>query len=141
MWRWKKNWFLRFTIENAWMEKNVVTNTELNLLLYNQLIDMIFQTEDNSESQEDESELRSQVSQREHMINKTLEIWINEEFEDDSENDKSIKEKMTKEIIKLKKTLLNISNQSLQSVPVYPEQNILRMAVFGLHIRLPQYFN
>ena len=40
------------------------------------------------------------------MINKTQEVWVNEEFEDDSENGKSIKDKKTKrqkETIKLKK--------------------------------------
>ena len=30
------------------------------------------------------------------MINKAQEAWVNEEFENDSENDKSIKEKKTK---------------------------------------------
>ena len=30
------------------------------------------------------------------MINKTQEVWVNEEFEDDSENGKYIKKKKTK---------------------------------------------
>ena len=30
------------------------------------------------------------------MINKTQAVWVNEEFEDDSENGKFIKEKKTK---------------------------------------------
>ena len=38
-----------------------------------------------------------------HMINITQEVRVNEEFEDDSENGKSINEKKTKETIKLKK--------------------------------------
>ena len=67
----------------------------------------------NSESQEDEKDLRSQVSQREYMINKTQEVRVNEEFEDDSENSKSINEKKTKGDNQTKKALLNINNQSL----------------------------
>ena len=30
---------------------------------------------------------------------------------------------------------------SISKIPWISEQNVLRMAVFGLHIRLPQYFN
>ena len=45
---------------------------------------------------EDENDSRSQVSQREYLINKTQEVWVNEEFEEDSENGKSINEKKTK---------------------------------------------
>ena len=48
-----------------------------------------------------------------HMINKTQEVWINEEFEDDSENGKSINEKKTKGDNQTQKDLLNINNQSL----------------------------
>ena len=51
-----------------WQIKN------LNLLLHNQLIEIIFSDEDDSESQEDENDSRSQVSQREHLINKTQEV-------------------------------------------------------------------
>ena len=46
------------------------------------------------------------------MIYKTQGVWVNEEFEDDSENGKSIKEKKTKGDNQTKK-LLNINNQSL----------------------------
>ena len=42
-----------------------------------------FSYEDDSESQEEENDSRSQVSQREHLIIKTQEVWVNEEFEDD----------------------------------------------------------
>ena len=47
------------------------------------------------------------------MINKTQEVWINEEFEADSENGKTIKEKRTKGDNQTQITLLNINNQSL----------------------------
>ena len=47
------------------------------------------------------------------MINKTQEVWVNEEFEDDSENGKSINEKKTKGDNQTQKDLLNINNQSL----------------------------
>ena len=35
-----------------------------------------FSDEDDSESQEDENDSRSQASQREHLINKTQEVWV-----------------------------------------------------------------
>ena len=38
--------------------------------------------EDDVESQKNENDLRSQRSYRKHMINKTQEVWVNEEFED-----------------------------------------------------------
>ena len=78
------------------MEKNVVTNKELKFAFAQPTNWDNFSYEDNSESQEDENDSRSQVSQRQHMINKTQEVWVNEEFEDDSENGKSINEKKTK---------------------------------------------
>ena len=56
------------------MQKNVVTNKELNFVFaqpnnWDKLLD-----EDGSESQEDENDSKSQASQREHMINKTQEV-------------------------------------------------------------------
>ena len=84
------------------MEKNVVIIKELKFAFAQPTSWDNFSYEDNSESQEDENGSRSQVSQRQHMINKTQEVLVNEEFEDDSENGKSIKRKRQKEIIKLK---------------------------------------
>ena len=80
-----------------WQIKN------LNLLLHNQLIKIIFSDEDDSESQEDENDSRSQVSQRKHLINKTQEVWVNKEFEDDLDNSQSVKNKSQIVLIKLKK--------------------------------------
>ena len=95
------------------MEKNVVTNKELKFAFAQPTNWDNFSYEDNSESQEDENDSRSQVSQRQHMINKTQEVWINEEFEDDSKNGKSINEKKAKGDNQTQKALLNINNQSL----------------------------
>ena len=95
------------------MEKNVVTNKELKFAFAQPTNWDNFSYEDNSESQEDENDSRSQVSQRQHMINKTQEVWVNEEFEDDSENGKSINEKKAKGDNQTQKDLLNINNQSL----------------------------
>ena len=95
------------------MEKNVVTNKEFKFAFAQPTNWDNFSYEDNSESQEDENDSRSQVSQRQHMINKTQEVWVNEEFEDDSENGKSINEKKTKGDNQTQKDLLNINNQSL----------------------------
>ena len=78
------------------MEKNVVTNKELKFVFAQPTNWDNFSYEDNSESQEDENDSRSQLSQREHLINKTQKVWVNEEFEDDSENGKFINEKITK---------------------------------------------
>ena len=80
-----------------WQIKN------LNLLLHNQLIKRIFSDEDDSESQEDENDSRSQVSQRKHLINKTQEVWVNKEFEDNLDNSQSVKKKSQIVLIKLKK--------------------------------------
>ena len=98
------------------IEKNVVTNRELNFVFAQPTNWYKFSDEDDSESQEDENDSTSQVSQRELLINKKQEVWVNEEFEDDSENGKSIKEKKTKGVIKLLKKQLNINNQSLVRV-------------------------
>ena len=37
------------------------------------------------------------------MINKTQEVWVNEEFEDDLDNSQSVKKKSQIVLIKLKK--------------------------------------
>ena len=67
------------------------------MLLHNQLIGInFFSDEVDSESQEDENDSRSQVSQREHLINKAQEIWVNEEFEDDLDNSQSVKKRKVK---------------------------------------------
>ena len=95
------------------MEKNAVTNKELKFAFAQPTNWDNFSYEDNSEPQEDENDSRSQVSQRQHMISKTQEVWVNEEFEDDSENGKSINEKKTKGDNQTQKDLLNINNQSL----------------------------
>ena len=75
------------------------------MLLHNQRIKIIFSDEDDSESQEDENDSRSQVSQRKHLINKTQEVWVNKEFEDDLDNSQSVKKKSQIVLIKLKKNL------------------------------------
>ena len=95
------------------MEKNVVTNKESKFAFAQPTNWDNFSYEDNSESQEDENDLRSLVSQRQQMINKTQEVWVSEEFEDDSENGKSINEKKTNGDNQTQKALLNINNQSL----------------------------
>ena len=56
------------------MEKNVVTNKELKFAFAQPTNWVNFSFEDNSESQEDENDSRSQASQRENMINKTQEV-------------------------------------------------------------------
>ena len=81
-----------------WQIKN------LNLLMHNQLIEIFFSDEDDSESQEDENDSRIQISQREHLINKTQEVWVNEEFEDNLDNSQSVKKKSQIVLIKLKKS-------------------------------------
>ena len=85
------------------MEKNVVTNKELKFAFAQPTNwDNFFSDEDDSESQEVENDSRSQVSQREHLINKTQDVWVNEEFEDDLDNSQSVKKKIQIVLIKLK---------------------------------------
>ena len=74
------------------------------MLLHNQLIETIFSDEDGLESQEDENDSKSQVSQRKYLINKTQEVWVNEEFEDDLDNNQFVKKKSQIALIKLKKS-------------------------------------
>ena len=78
------------------MDKNVVINKELKFAFEQPTNWDNFTEEDGSESQENENNSRSLVSQREHMINNTQVVSVNEEFEDDSENGKFIKKKKTK---------------------------------------------
>ena len=85
------------------IEKNVVTNKELKFAFAQPTNLDKFSDEDDSESQEDENYSRSQVSQRKHLINKTQEVWINKEFEDDLDNSQSVKKKSQIVLIKLKK--------------------------------------
>ena len=59
------------------MEKNVVTKKELKFAFAQPTNWDNFSNENDSESQEDENDSRSQVLQREHMINKTQEVWVN----------------------------------------------------------------
>ena len=66
------------------MKKNVVTNKELKFAFAQPTNSNNFSDEDDSESQENENNSWSQVSQRQHMINKTQEVWVNKEFKDDS---------------------------------------------------------
>ena len=73
------------------IEKNVVTNKEHKFAFAQPTNWDNFSYEDDSESQEDENDSRSQVSQREHLINKTQEVWGNKEFEDDLDNSQSVK--------------------------------------------------
>ena len=88
------------------MEKNVVTNKELKFAFAQPTNWDNFSDEDDSESQEDENDLRSQVSQREHLINKAQEVWVNEEFEDDLDNSQSVKKNKSQIVlIKLQKNL------------------------------------
>ena len=86
------------------MEKNVVTNKELKFAFSQPTNWDNFSDEDDSESQEDKNDSRSQVSQREHLINKTKEVWVNEEFENDLDNNQSVKKKSQIVLIKLKKS-------------------------------------
>ena len=85
------------------MEKNVVTNKELKFAFAQPTNLDNFSNEDDSESQEDENDSRSQVSQRKHLINKTQEVWVNKEFENDLDNSQSVKKKSQIVQIKLKK--------------------------------------
>ena len=85
------------------MEKNVVTNKELKFAFAQPTNWDNFSDEDDSESQEGENDSRSQVSQRKHLINKTQEVWVNKEFEDDLDNSQSVKKKSQIVLIKLKK--------------------------------------
>ena len=73
-----------------------------------------FSYEDDSESQEDENDSRSQVSLRKHLINKTQEVWVNEEFEDDLDNSQSVKKKSQIVLIKLKNLNKYYRNNSLE---------------------------
>ena len=57
--------------ENFEMEKNVVINKEFKFTFAQPTNWDNFSDKDDSESQEDENDSRSQVSQREHLINKT----------------------------------------------------------------------
>ena len=59
------------------IEKNVVINKELKFAFAQPTNRDIFSDEDDWESQEDENDSRSQVSQRKHLINKTQEVWVN----------------------------------------------------------------
>ena len=86
------------------MEKNVVTNKELKFAFAQPTNKDNFSDEDDSEYQEDENDSRSQVSQRKHLINKTQEVWVNKEFEDDLDNSQSVKKKSQIVLIKLKKS-------------------------------------
>ena len=86
------------------MKKNVGTNKELKFAFAQPTNWDNFSDEDDSESQEDENDWRSQVSQREHLINKAQELWVNEEFEDDLDNSQSVKKKSQIALIKLKKS-------------------------------------
>ena len=61
------------------------------MLFHNQLIEIKISDKDDSESQEDENDSRSQASQRKHLINKTQEVWVNKEFEDNLDNSQSVK--------------------------------------------------
>ena len=62
------------------MDKNFVTNKKLKFAFAQPNNWDNFSDENNSESREDKNDSRGQVSQREHMINKTQEAWVNEEF-------------------------------------------------------------
>ena len=42
------------------------------------------------------------------MINKTQEVWVNEKFENDLNNNQSVKNKSQIVLIKIKKILINI---------------------------------
>ena len=80
------------------MKKNVVTNKELNFA---------FAQPTNWDNFLDVKWLRisgSQVSQMENMINKIQELWVNKEFEDDLDNNQSVKNKSQTVLIKLKKS-------------------------------------
>ena len=59
------------------IEKNVVTKKELKFAFAQPTNWDNFSNENESEFQEDENDSRSQVLQREHMINKTQEVWVN----------------------------------------------------------------
>ena len=96
------------------MEKNVVTNKELKFAFAQPTNWDNFSDEDDSESQEDENDSRSQVSQREYLINKTQEVWVNEEFEDDLDNSQSVKKKSQIVLIKLKNLNKYYRNNSLE---------------------------
>ena len=87
------------------MDKNVVRNKVLKFAFAQPTnCDNFFSDDVDSESQEDENDSRSQVSQKEHLINKTQEVWVNEEFEDDLDNSQSVKKKSQIVLIKLKKS-------------------------------------
>ena len=87
------------------MEKNVVRNKELKFAFAQPTNwDKFFSDEVDSKSQEDENDSRIQVSQREHLINKTQEVQVNVEFEDDLDNSQSVKKKSQIVLIKLKKS-------------------------------------
>ena len=92
----KRNWFWTFIIWNTWNVEKCCDNKELNFTFAQPTNRNDFSDKDDSEFQEEENDSRSQVSHREYMINKTKEVWVNEEFENDSENGKSIKEKKIK---------------------------------------------
>ena len=65
------------------VEKILITNKEINFV-FSQLINW------SNFSDEDENDSRGQRSQRKHMTNKTQEVRVDKEFENDSENDKFI---------------------------------------------------
>ena len=86
------------------IEKNIVKIIELIFAFAQPTNYDKFSDEDDSESQEDKNDSRSQVSQRKHPINKTQEVWVNKEFEDDLDNSQSVKKKSQIVLIKLKKS-------------------------------------
>ena len=87
------------------MEKNVVTNKELKFAFAQPTNWDNFSDEDGSESQEDENDSRNQISQRKHLINKTQEVWVNKEFEDDFDNSQSVKKENSNSAYQAKKNL------------------------------------
>ena len=74
-WRWRKINFEHLKSEILEMEKNVVWNKELKFAFAQPTNwDKFFSDKVDSKSQEDENDSRSQVSQRELLINKTQEV-------------------------------------------------------------------
>ena len=73
----KEIYFEHLESEILEMEKNFVINKVLKFAFAQPTNWDNFLDEDDSESQEDENDSRSQVSQREHLINKWQEVWVN----------------------------------------------------------------
>ena len=90
------------------MEKNVVANKELIFAFAQPTNWDDFSDEDDSEFQEDENDSRSQVSQREHLINKTQKVWVNEKFENDLDNSQSVKKEKSNSANQAQKIYINI---------------------------------